>query len=384
MRVLITLTTFGLGGTESYTATVAEQLERLGHPVRVHAQRIGSGGRELAAARGLRLTVGDHELGGLADVDALIAQDLGSAYLLAARDGLRRIFVTHGLAPFEAPADVAGTVVVLNDRMLGRVRASAAGVDAVRLRQPVDLDRFRPKGANRPRARRLLALSNSLTGDHLRMLESACADLGLEMVRVGGAGNGSAAPEQAIAGADVVVGYGRSVLEAMAMGKAAYVWERAGGDGWVTPESYPALEADGFSGAATDAVIDAERMRADLAAYTPELGVLGYDLARTHHVATKHAEALVGLLEADGEGSPKGEAESMEVLAMMVRAQNRVMAHAHGLEVECARLREAIEAQRQSGLDAEARLQALTASRSWRMTAPLRRIGARIRANLKS
>lgn len=384
MRVLITLATFGLGGTESYTATVAEQLERLGHPVRVHAQRIGPGGRELAAARGLRLTVGDHELGGLTDVDALIAQDLGSAYLLAARDGLRRIFVTHGLAPFEAPADVAGTVVALNDRMLARVRASAAGVETVRLRQPVDLDRFRPRGANRPRARRVLALSNSLAGDRLRMLESACADLGLEMVRAGGAGNGTAAPEQAIADADIVVGYGRSVLEGMAMGKAAYVWERAGGDGWVTPESYAALEADGFSGGATDSVIDAERMRADLAAYTPELGVLGHDLARTHHVATKHAEALIGLLEADGGAGHRGEGEALEAMAMMVRAQNRALAYAHGLELECARLRDAIEAERERGLDTEARLAALTASRSWRLTAPLRRAGARIRANLKS
>ena len=32
----------------------------------------------------------------------------------------------------------------------------------------------------------------------------------------------------------------------------AYVWDTRGGDGWVTPETYPALEADGFTGAATD------------------------------------------------------------------------------------------------------------------------------------
>ena len=83
-----------------------------------------------------------------------------------------------------------------------------------------------------------------------------------------------------MADADIVVGYGRSVLEAMALGRAAYVWDIAGGDGWVTPETYPTLEADGFSGAATDPIIDADRMRADFASYGPELGAFGFDLVR--------------------------------------------------------------------------------------------------------
>ena len=36
---------------------------------------------------------------------------------------------------------------------------------------------------------------------------------------------------------DIVVGYGRSIVEAMARGKAVHVFDLAGADGWVTPGS---------------------------------------------------------------------------------------------------------------------------------------------------
>ena len=83
MHVLITLSRFMLGGTETYTVTVAEQLERLGHTVTVHAGEASAHGRDLAASRGVRLKVGD--LAALNGVDAVLAQDAESAYLLAGR-----------------------------------------------------------------------------------------------------------------------------------------------------------------------------------------------------------------------------------------------------------------------------------------------------------
>lgn len=381
MRILLTFAHFGIGGTESYSVTVAEQLERLGHRTDLHTATATPEGQELAAQRGLRLSVGE-DPPGRDDLDAVVAQDLASAYLLAARPGLRRLFVIHGLQPFEqppGPAGAASPVVVLSDRMRDWVRARSPRSETVRLRQPIDITRFRPLAATRPRARRLLVLSNSLAGDRVRLLEGACKDLGLELTRIGGVGRISTAPREAIAAADIVVGYGRSVLEAMAMGKPAYVWERGGGDGWVTPDTYSELEANGFSGGATDSVIDGERLRTDLAAYDPELGIFGYDLVRNHHLATQHAEALVDLLEKAGEGPPAAANEEMlEALALLVRTQRRTALDVARLEDECVRRLEAIDGERETRLAAEAHLAALVESRSWRLTSPLRRLGARL------
>ena len=61
----------------------------------------------------------------------------------------------------------------------------------------------------------------------------------------------------------------------MATGCAGFVWDHAGGDGWVTPATYARLESEGLNGAATDELVDADRMRSGLAGYRPELGELG-------------------------------------------------------------------------------------------------------------
>ena len=69
-----------------------------------------------------------------------------------------------------------------------------------------------------------------------------------------------------------------------------------GADGWVTPASYPTLEADGFAGRATDLALDRPVLEADLRRWEASLGESGRDLIARHHDAADHARELVGLL----------------------------------------------------------------------------------------
>jgi hypothetical protein len=87
------------------------------------------------------------------------------------------------------------------------------------------------------------------------------------------------------------------IVEAMACGRAAYVWDANGGDGWVTPERYELLEADNFGGQAEPGAIGSERLRSDLSEYHREMGVANRDLAVRYHSAGRHAEELVSLFE---------------------------------------------------------------------------------------
>ena len=294
MELLLSAFRLGIGGGESYLLTVAEQLQSLGHEVTVHVME-GAPGRE----NRIRLVRGER---GLPErCDAILAQDAVVSLNHARRyPDTPQVFVCHSdrfdsELPPRLPG-IAHTAVVLNDRVEQRIRALAGERDVVRLTQPVDVARFAPRRVIREKARRVLVLSAYIEPDRQRLIDSVCADLGLECERIGFAGDVTAHPEIAMAHADIVVGKARAILEAMASGRAAYVWDLHGGDGWVTPESYARLEADNFGGRATADVIDADRLRADLAAYRPEMGLANHDLAMRHHHAGRHAERLVELL----------------------------------------------------------------------------------------
>jgi hypothetical protein len=192
----------------------------------------------------------------------------------------------------------------------------------VRLTQPVDIRRFVPRELPRERARRVLVLSAHSAHGRQRIIDEACADLGLECERIGFLTSTDLSPELAMAHSDIVVGKARVIVEAMASGRAAYIWDALGGDGWVTPERYELLEADNFGGQAQPGVIDGQRLRADLMAYDRDMGVVNRDLAARNHSAGRHAEQLVALFERLGaprDRSP-GQVRELERLARVARS----------------------------------------------------------------
>ncbi len=349
------------GGTETYLLTVANELQRLGHEVGIYA---GAGGEqvEVARRRGFSTVVEERRLPARPQV--VISQHAESAYAMALRyPESVRVYVAHSpIFQPQRPPLLSGTchaIVALNERVKLQCESLAVDTEVARLRQPVDTARFTDRGA-RGRLRRVLMLGNHF-GDRLyrnhRIVAEACEDLGLELDHIGTGGRASTSPEIEIPAADVVVGIGRCVLETMACGRAAYVFGNRGGDGWVTGETYPVLEARGFAGTATDTVVDAERLRADLEHFEEDMGQINRHLALTHHDAVRHAAELVALFERLEPGPPANRS-LLEPLAGMVRVQwetdERVAlaeTDSRNLRLEAGRLREQRDAL-QAHLDA--------------------------------
>src|SRR5205807_431853 len=130
----------------------------------------------------------------------------------------------HSVYQLQSPPHLPGltaAAIVCSETVARRVRALASPPPLVRLRQPIDLARFSPRGAARRRARRVLALGNYLYGERLRMLGDACDDLGLELVQLGSRWTRQVPDVSVeIADADIVVGKARALLEGMACGRA--------------------------------------------------------------------------------------------------------------------------------------------------------------------
>lgn len=338
----------GFGGSESYLITVADQLQRLGHDVRLYADRVGASGAQ-ATALGLPVTESVAALP--AQVDAMIVQDGGVAADLARSHPLvPQVFVAHSdlfdlQLPLNLP-ELTAAVVTLYERVDRRIRALAADFEIVRLTQPIDVTRFAPVQPVRPRAQVALALGNYVRGARADVLEQACAMAGLELRRRGGPAEAgtSATPELDYNEADIVFGKARVIVEAMACGRAAYVYDHNGAEGWVTPERYAALARDNFGGQANPLVPDAARIAADLADYRPELGMAGRDLAVAHHAASAHAAALVDVLQRVQPRPAPVEGPWFE-LSRLVRMAHRADARQFALHAETERLAARIHAQ---------------------------------------
>ncbi len=288
------------GGAPTYSLTVAEQLARLGHSVTLYTRELGAVA-DLARERALRVTVRAEELpedadGVISGVDRSLTLELATRYPRAAR-----VFVVHGSEEIHLPPPVSGAVaatIVLNDLNAARAACSVGAGEVVRLRQPVDLRRFSPCGRPHDRPIRVLLLGNyhNGTAGRANTLREAWVDAELDWREVGGATPTLDVPRE-IASADVVVGYGRSMLETMACGRLAYVHDHSGSEGWITPESYERMEAGGFAVAAFRPPPDIEQLRSDIDAYRSDWGRAGHDLARAHHDARDHATDVVKLIE---------------------------------------------------------------------------------------
>ena len=311
MRIVIgTVALAYPGGTESYCLTVARELDRLGHDVTLFADSLGPLA-ERAAEGGFDIA---RELGELPiECDAVFANDGITVGLLAERyPGTRLVFCLHSnvfdvsLPPLSP--GIIDALIAPSERFAAHARAMALDVPVVRLAQPVDTERFVPSVPPRSPPRRALLLSNYLEGRRRDALVETWTAAGIECVQVGIRDRIAFDVRRDIAEADIVVAKARAAVEAMACGKAVYVFDAFGGDGWVTGENHAALEADNYAGLATDRSVDRRALASDLSRYDPDMGWINRELAVKHHHARSHVHEIVKLLR--GPHSPPDSASS--------------------------------------------------------------------------
>lgn len=345
MEIVLSNQRLGIGGGETYLLTVAEQLQRLGHQVTIFILEPGDL-TEAARRHGLRAVDSEDRLPDSCDI--VYAQESATAFVLADRfPTTPLVYAVHAdeydlCVPPQLP-EITSAVVATNERVARRIRAFALAPEVVRLRQPVDTQRFAPRARLRTPPRRALLLGNYLLGDRRDLVVEACEAAGLEWEQIGGpSGRLTNEPETVICEADIVFGKARVIVEAMACGRAAYVYDHNGGDGWVTPERYPILEADNFGGQAEPVAIDAERLLRDLAEYTPQMGLANRDLAIVNHSANRHAQELVSLFRRLRPRKPPAAAPLRE-MSRLVRLQWASESRAIGLSVELQDIRTQLE-----------------------------------------
>lgn len=363
----------GSSGVQTYITTVSDVMQRTGHEVFISADEYGSGA---AHARDLALEVVPAHDQLPADLDvAFVHSSVASHAVALARPGVPQVFIAHG-SVFDnyLPPQIAGrvsAVVNLVPHAVAKTGAAAVELPSRNLTQPIDRTRFRDRNPIGAKPRRALILSNYLEGERLARVREACSLAGIKVAHVGATGSGvNLRPEDAINEADIVFGKGRAVVEAMACGRAAYVYDMWGGDGWVTPETYDVFAARGFGGVSLARDPSAAEIAAELGSYSPELGAWGAGVAITRHRVEDHVGELMALAQQASQANPTGSQSprsEREELARLARQSWRHEGQAHVLSEQLK-----LQSKRLDALESE--LHTLRTSRSWRITAPLRRI----------
>lgn len=247
-KILLTNFTLGsLGGTQTWVATMAKELANRGADVYLFA---GDNDYKII---GTAYTKFDPEL----EYDiALVNHNT----CLSALEGVKikkKIFTSHGILPeLEQPIEGADFYVGVSEEVQENLKKQ--GYNATVIRNPIDLDVFVPNRAftHFPQPLRKVMYMSNYQGEVVKVIEEACKKLGVELQIYGK--NNPVPSLKAIHEADLVIGLGRTALEAMSCNKNVIVFDYNGADGFVTHETILEFRKNNCSGRRYGIKLDAD------------------------------------------------------------------------------------------------------------------------------
>lgn len=316
------------GGSETYTYTVARALLEAGHRPSVVSPIVGEVGERLRSAH---VPVVDELQKVRGHPDVLHCQH--NVLALAARDwfpGAPLVYHSHStLVLPEQPPSVDLNVqryMAVSDMVRRHLESRGVPGSLIRvLENPVDLRRFAPRRPLSPRPRRALVLSAVMDPSTLDVIREACGRLEIELDIVGLDGTRTWDVEGRIAEADVVFSLGRGAIESMASGRAVFVYDRFGADGWVTPDTVDDIASHTFSGKRFRRRLTSAELVAELERYDPGMGPANRRIAEERYDIRGHVDRLLALYtDAIDVFEPRRlslPAQEVEVALMALRAR---------------------------------------------------------------
>jgi len=379
VRILCTNQGLGSrGGTESYLETVVPALRQLGHDVELFCLR---GGQVADSFRAAGFVVHEDDRALQPVYDVVHAQHASAALTVRGRlSAVPIVFASHSwFLDIEDPPREAmlSAILVYNDIVAARVRASALAshLPVHRLTQPVVISASDQRRVGiRRRPLHAFAMSRNLS-TRISPLRDACRQAGIGLHVLGRDDAWIDDPTPEIMRADLVFGSGRTILEALALGRAGFVYDEVGCGGFVTADSYASLESCGFTPDVGDPV---ENLAVMLSQYDRTLGTVGRELVVRHHSAPRHAAALVQIYQSVAAPvTAPDPPDALRRLGIVTQEVFEAELRARAAEWDVARLDRKLQDLNDRLGVVQAELDAVWRSTSWRITAPLRRLRAR-------
>lgn len=271
------------GGTENYVYALALELLRRGHEVEYFTFERGDISRRLE----------EEGVGFMSHTyyDLVLANHATVVDFLC-NHGLV-VQTCHGVLPAqEQPSPQADVHVAVTSEVAGHLRELGYGADVVL--NGVDCERFAPRTPLNGRLTRVLSLCQSERAN--RLVRSCCEELGVEFAACNKHTDNVFRVEDAINGADLVVGVGRSVYDAMACGRCVVSFdfrdymESPMGDGYLTEATIGASLVHNCTGRGQKRRFTRELLKEELLRYNAADGAWARQYALEHLNISKAAD----------------------------------------------------------------------------------------------
>ena len=251
MRILLTNHHLvNVGGTETWIKTMAEELVRLGHDVEVLTLHVGPFAKQINVPVISEFTD---------DYDLIIANHNTTIQ----KTDTPIIFTTHSFfIDIEQPDGRANVDVAVTEECASKGQSV--------IRNGIDTERFKGKPINEE-LKTILYLSHPWNKKALPIIEEACKDYELitlteETYNI----------EELINKADLVIGMGRCLLEAMSCGRNVISGDHRSfmtsfrGAGMITEDNFDELKRCAFSGRENPIEFTVDKLKEEIAKYDPK------------------------------------------------------------------------------------------------------------------
>lgn len=263
------------GGTENFTFALATELKKLGHEVEYFTFEKGEISDKLEVAGISFMTHEKYDLI-LANHNTVVEQLWPYGYTVQ---------TCHGTVPeLEQPSPFADKFVCVTEEV--REHLHNKGVDADLILNGIDCKRFAPETPIHPYLTSVLSLCQSDTAnDFIRM---CCESIGASFLSCNKFTDNVWEIEKAINKADLVVGIGRSLYDAMACGRCIISYDNRDyvkqsiGDGYITSENIGKSIRHNCSGRGLRKTFTKEEFIAELKKYNPSDGQWAREYALEH------------------------------------------------------------------------------------------------------
>lgn len=287
MRILTSSKTLDYAGLPTFTLTMYNEFVRRGHNVIVYSPL---GGRLESKMNVIK------DIDKLPVPDVIIAQHNTCAIELRKKfPNIHMVFYSHGLLPeIEQPPKVPmDYYFVINEEVrknLINKKIPKGKIEIVR--DFIDIEKFKPEKPINEQLEKVLFISNYRKSKNFRAVDGACKLLRVDLKCCGATYGRCFDIEEEINKVDLVISWGRGILEAMSCGRAVLSFDKEEGDGYITPETYFTAREDNFSGRIYKHNFNEKSLAKEMLKYNSACAGINRELVLFYHNAQKGVDQI--------------------------------------------------------------------------------------------